>query len=53
MRCIPTVNVDRLKPFFARDDEPPPPGPVTAYLTLDRKESTKWSCCSTAACSAT
>ena len=29
MRCSPTVNVDRLKPFFARSDEPPPPGPVS------------------------
>ena len=28
MRCSPTVNVDRLKPFFERSDEPPPPGPV-------------------------
>jgi hypothetical protein len=28
MRCSPTVNVDRLKPFDARADEPPAPGPV-------------------------
>ena len=27
MRCSPTVNVDRLKPFFARTGAPPPPGP--------------------------
>ena len=24
MRFSPTVNVDRLKPFFERSDEPPP-----------------------------
>jgi hypothetical protein len=29
MRCSPTVNVDRLKPFFVRDGAPPPPGPVS------------------------
>ena len=29
MRCIPTVNVDRLKPFFERADESPFPGPVS------------------------
>ena len=29
MRCSPTVNVDRLKPFFARSGAPPPPGPVS------------------------
>ena len=29
MRCSPTVNVDRLKPFFERADAPPPPGPVS------------------------
>jgi hypothetical protein len=28
MRCCPTVNVDRLKPFFGRTGAPPPPGPV-------------------------
>ena len=27
--CSPTVNVDRLKPFFERSDEPPPPGPAS------------------------
>ena len=29
MRCSPTVNVDRLKPFHARADDPPAPGPVS------------------------
>ena len=29
MRRSPRVNVDRLKPYFARADEPPPPGPVS------------------------
>ena len=29
MRCSPTVNVDRLKPFFARAGTPPAPGPVS------------------------
>ena len=29
MRCSPTINVDRLKPFVTRVDAPPPPGPVT------------------------
>ena len=29
MRCSPTVNVDRLKPFFERADVSPPPGPVS------------------------
>ena len=29
MRCSPTVNVDRLKPFFARAGASPPPGPVS------------------------
>ena len=29
MRCSPTVNVDRLKPYFARADAIPPPGPVS------------------------
>ncbi len=28
MQCSPTVNVDRLKPFYERLDAPPPPGPV-------------------------
>jgi hypothetical protein len=28
MRCSPTVNVERLKPFFERVDALPPPGPV-------------------------
>ncbi len=29
MLCCPTVNVDRLKPFHARIDSPPAPGPVS------------------------
>jgi hypothetical protein len=29
MQCSPTVNVDRLKPFHARADDPPAPGPVS------------------------
>ncbi len=29
MRCSLTVNVDRLKPFHARADDPPAPGPVS------------------------
>ena len=29
MRCSPTVNVDRLKPFFERAGALPPPGPVS------------------------
>ena len=29
MRCSPAVNVDRLKPFFARSGAPPPPEPVS------------------------
>ena len=28
-RCSPTVNVDRLKPYHARDDRSAPPGPVS------------------------
>jgi len=28
-RCSPTVNVDRLKPYHPRTDQPGPPGPVT------------------------
>ena len=28
MRCSPTVNVDRLKPYFARAADLPPPGPT-------------------------
>jgi hypothetical protein len=27
-RCSPTVNVERLKPYYARPDKPDPPGPV-------------------------
>jgi hypothetical protein len=47
MRCSPTVNVDRLKPFHARADDPPAPGPVfdlgqegehEVELLLNRKE---------------
>ena len=45
MRCSPTVNVDRLKPFVDRAGASPAPGPVSAR---DRKGSTRWSCCSTA-----
>ena len=29
IRCSPTVNVDRPKPYFARADETPPSGPVS------------------------
>ena len=29
MSCSPTVNVDRLKPYFPRHGAPPPPGPVS------------------------
>ena len=29
MRCSPTVNVDRLKPFYERAGAPPAPGPVS------------------------
>jgi hypothetical protein len=29
MRCSPTVNVDRLKPFLERIDSPPAPGPAS------------------------
>jgi hypothetical protein len=29
MRCSPTVNVDRLKPFFERAGTAPAPGPVS------------------------
>ena len=29
MRCSPTVNVDRLRPFFERANAPLPPGPVS------------------------
>ena len=29
MRCSPTVNVVRLKPFHERVDAPPAPGPVS------------------------
>ena len=28
-RCSPAVNVDRLKPYHARDDRSAPPGPVS------------------------
>jgi hypothetical protein len=47
MRCSPIVNVDRLKPFHARLDDPPAPGPVAdlgqegeheVELLLNRKE---------------
>ena len=52
-RCSPTVDVDRLKPYFARADEPPPPGPVSDAGQEDEHDScTRWSCCSTAVCSA-
>ena len=29
IRCSPTINVDRLKPFLARAGTPPAPGPVS------------------------
>ena len=29
MRCCPTVNTDRLKPFYDRDGASPAPGPVS------------------------
>ncbi len=29
MRCTPTVNVDRLKPYFEPAGEAPAPGPVS------------------------
>ena len=45
MRCSPTVNVDRLKPFFERADEPPTPSPIS---DAGRRASTSWTCCSTA-----
>ena len=28
-RCSPTVNVERLKPYYARDGRPAPPGPIS------------------------
>ena len=28
-KCSPTVNVERLKPYFGRDARPTPPGPVS------------------------
>ena len=42
-KCSPTVNVDRLKPFFLRTGRPPSPGPFThrgqagEYELLNRK----------------
>ncbi len=47
MQCRPMVNVDQLKPFPARADDPPAPGPVSdpgqegkheVELLLNRKE---------------
>ena len=34
MRCSPTVNVERLKPFHARADAPPAPGPVSDLVDV-------------------
>jgi len=28
-RCSPTINVERLKPYHARSDRAPPPGPIS------------------------
>ena len=28
-KCSPTVNVERLKPYYGRDSRPTPPGPVS------------------------
>ena len=50
MRCSPTVNVDRLKPFHDRPGASPPPGPVDdpgqegeheVELLLNRQTSTR------------
>jgi hypothetical protein len=47
MQCSQTVNVDKLKPFHARADDPPAPGPGSdpvqegeqeVELLLNRKE---------------
>jgi hypothetical protein len=47
MRCSPTVNVDRLKPYYERAGEAPAPGPVSdvgqegeheVELLLNRRE---------------
>ena len=42
MRCSPTVNVDRLKPFFERAE------PTGRCPTWGRRVNTMWSCCSIA-----
>ncbi len=44
MLCSSTVNVNRLKPFHARADDPQAPGSVSLR---GRRASTRWSCCST------
>lgn len=50
MKCSPTVNVDRLKPFHTRVGASPPPGPVDdpgqegeheVEMLLNRKTSSK------------
>jgi hypothetical protein len=39
MQCSPTANVDRLKPFHARADDPPAPGPVSDPEQEDGREA--------------
>ena len=35
-KCCPTVNVDRLKPYYPRASRPPPPRPGTARIRQGR-----------------